>query len=103
MRPSIPFSLVIAFLLAQPALAQALTPGVHDEAGFFKPDAIAEANKIISDVKQDEKKDLLIETFLHVPQDKANVAANPAFFKEWAVQRAREEQVNGIYTVRGPK
>jgi hypothetical protein len=103
MRLSIHLSIMTAALLAWPGLAQALTPGVHDEAGFFKPETIDAANKIISDIKQEDKKDLLVETFLQVPKDKEKEAADPdkktAFFKGWAVQRARDEQVNGIYVL----
>ncbi|HBI43766.1 MAG TPA: hypothetical protein DDY78_13075 [Planctomycetales bacterium] len=103
MRINIPLSVMTAALLACPGLAQALPPGVRDEAGFFKPETITAANKIISEIKQEDKKDVLIETFLHIPKDKekdaANAGTNAAFFKAWAFQRVREEQLNGVYVL----
>jgi uncharacterized protein len=77
--------------------------GVHDAAGFFKPDAITKADEIISAIKRDDKKELVVETFLKAPQGKEQEASNPDtkadFFKEWADQRGREQKVNGVYVL----
>jgi uncharacterized membrane protein len=103
MRFVISFSAVAAVLLACPGLAPAATPEVRDEAGFFKPETIAEANKTISDIKRDDKKDLLVETFLHVPEGKEKEARDSAaqarFFTQWADQRAENAGVKGIYVL----
>ena len=73
---------------------------MHDAAGFFKPDAITKANEIISAIKRDDKKDLLVQTYLHAPAGKeqeakdADTQAN--FFKQWADQLGHEQKVNGV-------
>jgi hypothetical protein len=99
MRLSIPLSIVTAALLACPGLAKTTRLEVRDDAGFFKPETITAANEIISAIKQENKIDLLVETFLHVPRGKENEAANPdtkaRFFTEWADQRVRE--IGGIH------
>jgi TPM domain len=103
MRLSILLSIVTAALLACPGLAKTTRLEVRDDAGFFKPETITAANEIISAIKQENKIDLLVETFLHVPRGKENEAANPdtkaRFFTEWADQQAREAKVNGVYVL----
>jgi uncharacterized membrane protein YgcG len=89
--------------LAGPAAA--LTPEVKDEAGFFKPETVRKANETIKRIKQQHKKDLVIETFAHIPDGKekeavgADAKAREQFFRDWAVQRARESGVDGIYVL----
>src|SRR5260370_22117725 len=96
---------ILAALLTFPAAASALTPEVRDDAGFFKPEAVTKANDVIKAIKRDKKKDLLIETFRHVPDGKEEQATSKDhqekdhFFSEWALQRAREAKVNGIYVL----
>ena len=85
------------------AAANVAASGVHDAAGFFTADAITKANEIISAIKRDDKKELLIETFLQAPAGKEQEAKDPDtkadFFKEWADQRGREQKVNGVYVL----
>jgi hypothetical protein len=96
---------ILAALVIFPAAAWALTPEVHDEAGFFKPETVKKADEIIKAIKQDKKKDLLIETFKHVPAGKEKEATSSdhqekdRFFSDWARERAREAKVNGIYVL----
>src|SRR4051812_45331028 len=97
-------SLLLGFLSfggrAQGAIAE-----VRDEAHFFTADAVAQANEIIKEIKQRYKKDLLIETVRHVPENKKDEANSSDekvkghFFANWAVERARSEKVNGIYVL----
>jgi uncharacterized membrane protein YgcG len=92
-------------LLVSAGRAHALTPGVRDEADFFKPATVTRANEVIKEVKQKYKKDLLVETFRHVPEGERQEATSSdrdvkaRFFADWAERRAREEGVNGIYVL----
>ena len=92
-------------LLGAAGRAYALTPEVRDEAGFFKPQTVTRANEVIKQIKQRYKKDLLVETVRHVPEDKKQEATSSdpkvkaRFFADWAVRRARQEGVNGIYVL----
>ena len=74
-----------AALLASANTFGAATPAVHDEAGFFKPETVTAANKIISDIKRDEKKDLSSRRSFHAPEGKEQEAENKdtkaTFFK----------------------
>jgi uncharacterized membrane protein YgcG len=96
---------IITALLMLPLSALALTPEVRDEGHFFKFDTVAKADEIIKDIQKTKKKDLLIETFPHVPAGKEKEATSTdhkekdRFFSEWALQRAREAKVNGIYVL----
>jgi hypothetical protein len=97
---------ILAALLAFPISALALTPEVRDDAGFFKPETVEKANAILKEIKKDKKKDLLIETFRQAPRGKWEEEAKSSdakekdkFFQEWALERARKEEVNGIYVL----
>ena len=105
MRLNLAASALAAALLAWPLSARAATAGVHDEAGFFSPDAIAKADELIKDIKRDAQKELVIETFKSAPTDKrdepnsADPKVKDRFFDDWAVRQAQDEQVNGIYVL----
>src|SRR5262245_18177079 len=92
-------------LLSLGSRAQAAVAEVRDEAHFFSDHAVAQANEIIKEIKQQHKKDLLIETIHQVPEDKRDEANSSDakvkghFFANWAIQRARAEGVNGIYVL----
>src|SRR5262245_53151517 len=92
-------------LLNLGARAQAAAAEVRDEAHFFSASAVAQANESIKEIKQQYKKDLLIETVGHVPDDKKDEANSSdekvkgRFYANWAIQRARAEGVNGIYVL----
>jgi uncharacterized membrane protein YgcG len=92
-------------LLGSAGRVHALTAEVRDEAGFFKPQTVAQANEVIKEIKQRYKKDLLVDTVRHVPEGKRREATSPdtdvkaRFFADWAIGRAREEGVNGIYVL----
>ena len=92
---------------AQPAgqAGRTTAGGVRDDAGFFKPETVSQAQDIIKAIKREENKDVLIETFHHAPAGKeaeaasADQKAKDRFFAEWASQRAQEERLNGIYVL----
>jgi uncharacterized membrane protein YgcG len=83
--------------------ASAATPGVKDNAGFFSETAIRKANEGIRDIERRFHKDLVVETFRAPPDAEADKvrkmdkAERERFFNEWALGRARQEEVNGIY------
>src|SRR6201999_3806156 len=78
---------------------------VRDDAGFFTPETVSQANEVVREIKQDSKKDLLIETFGHVPESKRHEATShdpkvrARCFAQWAEERARDEGLNGIYVL----
>ena len=93
----------VALLAATPAVA--LTPQVKDEAKFFSAEAVQKADRLIREIKDRHGKDLLIETFPTVPDDRAEKVKHMdrsergRFFEEWARERARQEGVNGVYVL----
>ncbi len=99
------FLATIATLLVTALPAWAGTTGIHDNAGFFSESAKADATSNITDLQRKLKKDVCVETFAEIPieirgelnlQDKTSV--NRAF-EQWAVKRARELAVNGVYVL----
>src|SRR5205809_697577 len=89
-------------LLAAPS-AQAATPGVKDQAGFFSKEAVTKANGVIHEIQSRFHKEVVVETMLSVPEeDKDEVkdkAGRDRFFPRWARERAADLKVNGIYIV----
>jgi uncharacterized protein len=93
-------ALLAAVLAVAPAAAA--TPEVRDDAGFFSASAIHKANEIIRDIEQRDHKDLLIETFKSPPDDKVKLmerAERDRFFNTWAIERAKEAELNGVYVL----
>src|SRR5437588_448345 len=92
---------VAAGWLAVAGAAVAATPGVNDNAGFFKPETVQKADAILRDIKKRDQKEVVIETFASVPAGKEDQVKDRAererFFDEWAKRNARTAQVNGIY------
>ena len=64
---------VVCLAAAGPALA--LTPEVKDQAGFFKPEAIKQANQLIRDIQRQHHVDLMIETFVKPPAGREQEAS----------------------------
>jgi uncharacterized protein len=93
------------FCLWMGSSARALTPEVKDTAGFFSAAAVEKANREIAEIERKFKRDLLIETFPSVPADKAeqfkalDKRGRDVFFQKWAVERFRNEGVNGVYVL----
>src|SRR5262249_335014 len=104
----IPSALAFAGLLAVSGIAYAaLVSEVKDDGGFFSADAIKKANREIKDIKDQTKHDLVMETYKEIAADKKasfEKVANDRdkrghFFEEWARERARALEVNGVYIV----
>jgi hypothetical protein len=80
-------------------------PAVTDEAGFFTPEAVQKAEDGIKEIREAYHKDLVIETYKAVPEDKVKEVRNMTprarelFFQQWAEERARERNVDGIYVL----
>src|SRR5438105_1716632 len=92
------FPALIAGWLAVAGAAEAATPGIIDNAGFFSTEAKDKADAIIRDIKSRHREDVVIETFPAVPQGKEELASNRGeernrFFAEWARERARAQHV----------
>jgi uncharacterized protein len=87
-------------LLTAASPIRAASNGIRDEAHFFSPGAISEAQQIIDRIEQRHQKDVLIETFPTIPDDqkpKYEQLGKASFFSQWATSRARSQGVNGIY------
>jgi uncharacterized membrane protein YgcG len=98
-------SVAVLLLIVGASQAWAVVPEVQDKGGFFKPETIAKANDVLVDIATKYRKDLLIETYPSVPQEKAaafkdmDEQARHKFFEEWANSRARRRRVEGIYVL----
>jgi uncharacterized membrane protein YgcG len=95
---------IFAWLLAPLAMLPALPPvsggGVRDQGKFFSLDAITSADRVIDQVRDDEQRDVLIETVPDVPQELRDQLADRGkakFFADWAESRARERGISGVY------
>lgn len=82
--------------------AAAVAPTIKDEAKLFSEDARDKANQKLRQIYRDYHKDLLIETFPEVPKDLQKDLADKGkdkFFADWALHKAREADVNGVYVL----
>jgi uncharacterized membrane protein YgcG len=84
------------------ALARPAPAGIHqawDEAHFVKHQTIVQIDQILQDIHDHSGKDLMIETFVSIPDDlKANLQkeGKDAFYTKWARTEAFELGVNGV-------
>jgi hypothetical protein len=80
---------------------------VKDEAGFFKPETLDKVNAIVKEIKEKYGKDFYVETFPAVSPEHAQEvrgmtqAARDRFFQQWAEERAKIADVDGIYVLVG--
>src|SRR5437879_6424535 len=89
-------------LLAFAPLARALDPQVRDDAHFFSANAVEQANSIIKQIKQDHSKDFMVETYPAIPPDLQSSYSpdrKDQFFSDWAVKRAEDQGVNGVFVL----
>ncbi len=95
-----PVTLALAGWLAAAGPAQAVVVrAVRDEGKFFSDKARAEADKKIAEIRRAYGKDLLVETFDMVSEDKIleySPKYRGEFFQAWLIERARAAQVNGV-------
>src|SRR5439155_25309842 len=105
MRWSLAPAVLVGWLMATASASAALTPEIRDGAEFFTPESVKKADAEIKDIKRNFKKDLLIETYNTVAADKAEEVkkmdrkARNRFFQDWARNRAKAVEVNGIYVL----
>lgn len=88
-------------LLLGAASASAASYGVRDNAHFFSPDAVQQADQIIRQIVQRHQHDVLIETIPSIPQDQRQaMEANPRqFWEHYVDQRALAAGVRGVYVL----
>ena len=92
-------TMATAILLFLIGSAAAAPPEVRDDASFFSPTAVAEANGLIRQLKQRHGKDLQVETFPEVPanlKDQFQKNKNKTF-ADWAVDQSKKVKVDGVY------
>lgn len=96
-----PGTIGLAVWLASMGFARAAPPEVKDEAGFFSPAAVSQANLRIQNIKQLYRKDLHIETFKGMPADLRDAVAQDKkkALTDWAVRQAAKNKVDGIYVL----
>jgi hypothetical protein len=76
---------------------------VKDEGKFFSPDVVKKANEAIREIDKKYECDILVESYATVPDGKADKVKamtkeeRAEYFRKWARDRVREEQVNGVY------
>jgi uncharacterized membrane protein YgcG len=92
-------AVAIAVVLISLRMAQATGAGIQDAAGFFSKDAIATAEQQIAAIHSKFGKDLRVETYASIPQDRAAQYApekRHEFFATWAYQRAKAVGLDGV-------
>jgi uncharacterized membrane protein YgcG len=89
--------------LAVTSRTAAIAPEVKDEGKFFSAEAIKKANDEIREIMRKYDRDVLVETFVTVPDThKEKVKAmspkeRNEFFRSWANDRIQTNVVNGVY------
>ncbi len=79
----------------------AAPPEVRDDASFFGPAAVSQANAGIQEIKRLYKKDLHVETFPTPPanlKDSFQKNQNKAFY-DWAASQMAKSKIDGIYVL----
>ncbi len=81
------------------ASARAVGPEVRDSAGLFSPAAVQQVDAAIQKIQKELGKELLIETFAGVPENrKADYTrSREEFFTSFVRERAQAARLNGIY------
>ena len=97
-RPLIAVLAIAVCSLGVVGAVRAEPPEVRDDAGFFTPAVVSQANARILYLKRLFKKDLQIESFKEVPASRraAIEADRQTGFREWAAGQAKSEKVDGI-------
>jgi hypothetical protein len=98
-------ALVAGWLTAAAATAAADGPPITDAAGLYSPAAVQKATDEIEGIRRAEHKELVIETFKGVPEDRAQAfhgmsrRARDDFLQQWADERAAARHVDGVYVL----
>ena len=102
-RPTV---ITLSFLFATffgTAITAAGSGGVRDSGDFFSEACIKEATRKISEIESQFKKELVVETFVDIPEEVkrgVDLTDKPALnkmFEQWTVKEAKQSRVNGIY------
>jgi uncharacterized membrane protein YgcG len=91
--------LLATVILLPTAVALGAAAEVVDKAGYFSPDAVAQANDELKKIRQQYGRDFRVETYLTVPSDvQAAYAADQKdeLYAKWAYQRAKAAGVHGV-------
>ena len=94
---------VVLFTLLGETAIKAESGTIRDNGAFFSESAKNQATRKIAEIKEQFKKDLVIETFQEVPEDiKKEVdlrdkAAMSRMFEHWTVSEAKLQKVNGVF------
>ncbi len=93
--------LLVAIGLVSAGAARAVGPEVRDNAGLFSPAAVQQADAAIQKIQRELRKELLIETFPGVPENKkADYERNrEEFFTSFVRERAQAARLDGIYVL----
>ena len=101
-----PTTPALAFIVAT-LLGTSVSPAglgeIRDTGDFFSESAKTKATRKISEIEQQYKKDLVIETFKEIPEeikqdvDLSDKTAMNRLFERWTVKQAKQRGVNGIY------
>jgi uncharacterized protein len=73
-----------------------------DNAGFFSPDAVRQANQKLADIDGKYGKQMRVETFAEIPADlrrQFDPANARQFFQTWARQRAQAAGIEGVFVL----
>jgi hypothetical protein len=98
-------ALAVAAALAFLGRAGAVAPEVKDEAKFFSADAVKKANEQLRDIWVKYGHDFLLEAFATPPADQVEkvkqmtAGERQAFFRKWAMERAKLRAVKGAYVI----
>ena len=101
-----PTTLALAFIVATLLGTTVSIAGlgeIRDTGDFFSESAKTKASRKISEIEQQYKKDLVIETFKEIPDeikqdvDLSDKTAMNRLFERWTVKQAKQRGVNGIY------
>jgi hypothetical protein len=100
-------TVVLAGWLGTGEAALAANPRVNDEGKFFSAAAVEKANAKIAEIRREFGKDLLIDTVPAIPADmqdqlkqaqaRSGKKGRGEFFQDWAIRRAKDAVVQGIY------
>ena len=88
--------------LAVSASAFAAEPRLYDNAKMFSEETAAQANQILSRIKSNHDKEVVVETFASIPESLRSQFENQdrhEFFENWLRSRARHYGVNGVFVL----
>src|SRR5438105_2272009 len=89
-----------ALMIGWLATGGSVRADVTDKGEFFSAEAVEKANKQIAKVKEKTKRELVIETFKEIPEDRKkdfDEKKKGEFFHHWARDRAKDLKVTGVY------